>query len=169
MKLCLILHSYLRSYDTVEVELSVSSKTENPYLNKLTANPIHVFNCMKRLTTLNSNFEILPERFQQVFINFKSKVNFPTQMDFYDGANLLQRIQYFYSLDPYNIAHGKLRNRNTHARLTPEDVFELGLLRFEGHSRLNGYIDLEYALAIEWAEAALKFVSKLIIFMDKIN
>ena len=113
---------------------------------------------MKRLTKLNSSHHILPERFQQVFIDFKSKVNFPTKTDFYDGANLLQRIQYFYSLDPYDIAQGKLRIRKTHAKLTPEDVFELALLRFEGPSRLNKFVEFEYALAIEWAEAALKFV-----------
>jgi hypothetical protein len=59
----------------------------------------------------------------------------------------------FISVDVY--VKGKLRNRETLARLSIEDVMFIAKSRLTGESPQRSDQYVEYAQAIEWAEAAL--------------
>ncbi len=53
------------------------------------------------------------------------------------------------------VVKGKLRNRQTLARLSVEDSMLIAQSRLSGQSPLRTDLHIEYALGIEWAEAAL--------------
>ena len=54
------------------------------------------------------------------------------------------------------LAKGKIRDKETHARLTVEDCFFLATERINGKNPLLISGGMDYAIAIEWAEAALE-------------
>ncbi len=104
--------------------------------------------------------------------NLMSKVDWPEEND-YKGTKIqkewfvfdardagsihgILRVQFTYRLPILDLARGRIRDRQTLARLTVEDIFFLASERLDGKNPLliNGGTD--YAIAIEWAEAALE-------------
>ena len=68
-------------------------------------------------------------------------------------ANLI----YIYPWLPIiELAKGKIRDKNTQARLSVEDCFFLATERINGNNPLLVSGGLDYAIAIEWAETALE-------------
>ena len=67
----------------------------------------------------------------------------------------LLRVQYTYMLTTSEVVKGKLRNRETLARLSIEDTLFIAKSRLSGESPQRSDLYVEYAQAIEWAEAAL--------------
>ena len=134
-------------------------------MHKLTSNPIHVYKLVKRLTQkfpfLLTEIDKL-ELDKDIILKAKKLENdeyFPSIDDFYGSAISLLRIQYTYNLNPIDIANGKLREIQSAARLSPYEVFELGKMRNDTsvHVRINKFNGIEYALAIDWTQAALKY------------
>ena len=72
----------------------------------------------------------------------------------------LSRIQAFYRLDTFDVAMGKLANKESSARLTWKDCVLLSNFRLSSEAGTMRQISgqPENALAIEWREAALKYV-----------
>ena len=68
----------------------------------------------------------------------------------------LLRAQYTYQLPTIELAKGKIRDKNTHARLTVEDCCFLATERINGNNPLLITGGTDYAIAIEWAETALQ-------------
>ena len=54
------------------------------------------------------------------------------------------------------LAKGKIRDKNTQARLSVEDCFFLATERINGNNPLLVSGGLDYAIAIGWAETALQ-------------
>ena len=55
-----------------------------------------------------------------------------------------------------DLAKGLIRDRQTLARLMSEDAFFLASERLEGQNPLLISGGVDYAIAVEWAEAALE-------------
>lgn len=80
-------------------------------------------------------------------------------MDDYKGAILgLLRVQFTYELPIVDLAKGWIKHKATHARLSVGDCFFLAKERIEGHNPMLKSGGVDYAVAIEWAEAALELV-----------
>ena len=54
------------------------------------------------------------------------------------------------------LAHGVIRERITSAKLFVDDLFYLAKERIDGNNPLQISGGIDYAVAIEWAEAALE-------------
>ena len=68
----------------------------------------------------------------------------------------LLRAQNTYQVPITELAKGKIRDKNTHARLTVEDCCFLATERIIGNNLLPMSGGTDYAIAIEWAETALQ-------------
>ena len=65
----------------------------------------------------------------------------------------IQRYTYSFSV---KLANGVIRERITSAKLFVDDLFYLAKERIEGNNPLQVSGGIDYAVAIEWAEAALE-------------
>ena len=90
------------------------------------------------------------------FFEFKKKITWPEVDDLKGAIHGLLRIQYTYRLEAVDVAKGLLRGRQTLARLSPEDCLFLAEGRLQGDDPLRKDHTKEYALAIEWVEAAVQ-------------
>ena len=68
----------------------------------------------------------------------------------------LLRVQYTYQVPITELAKGKIRNKNTQARLTAADCFFIAIECIYGNNSLTISGGVDYAIAIEWAETALE-------------
>ena len=80
----------------------------------------------------------------------------PDPEDFRGAIQGLLRVQYTYQLEIVDLAKGTIKKRITHARLFVEDCFFLAKERIDGQNPLLKSGGIDYAIAIEWAEAALQ-------------
>ena len=95
---------------------------------------------------------------QTEITSLKWSVKWPNQKDIEGSALALSRIQAFYRLNPLDIANGQLGHIKTGARLSWKDCALLGNHRLKGKANTLAPSkgEPEYAVAIEWKEAALK-------------
>ena len=104
------------------------------------------------------------------------RIKWPTDVDFKGVIHGLLRVQYTYHLDickllsktkiiqlilktvhAVKLANGFIRDRETSAKLFVDDLFFLAKERIDGNNPLLCLVKgTDYALAIEWAEAALE-------------
>ena len=83
-------------------------------------------------------------------------VNWPDSADWIGVVQGLLRAQHTYMLPTKEVVKGKLQNRETLARLSISDCLEIANECLSGDNPLWDYFQYpEYALAIEWLEAAL--------------
>ncbi|CAB4063484.1 P4HA [Lepeophtheirus salmonis] len=68
----------------------------------------------------------------------------------------LIRIQQAYELDPYDMAMGRLGTRQTNARLSAEELYEIVKILYYGSDRTYYSSGIEYALAITWLEGVIR-------------
>ena len=84
-------------------------------------------------------------------------IEWPDRDDLMGALQGLLRAQHTYMLPTKELARGKLKNRKTLARLSAEDCVEIASHCLSGN-QLPLWTKFEYpqyALAIEWLEAAL--------------
>jgi hypothetical protein len=84
------------------------------------------------------------------------RVDWPQMVDYSGAIQGLLRVQYTYKLNPVDLANGLIKNRQTLAKLSSEDCLFLANERMEGNNPLKVQGGIDYAVAIEWAEAALE-------------
>ena len=87
-------------------------------------------------------------------------VVWPTDEDFKGAIHGLLRVQYTYHLDIVALAKGQIGNRNTSAKLFSDDCFDLAKERLYGNNPLQITGGVDYAVAIEWAEASLELAEE---------
>ena len=75
----------------------------------------------------------------------------------------LLRAQHTYQLPITDLANGKIKNKITHAYLTAADCLFIATERLYGNNPMLSQLSqlfqsggVDYAIAIEWAEAALQ-------------
>ena len=68
----------------------------------------------------------------------------------------LLRAQHTYQLPITDLANGKIKNKITHAYLTAADCLFIATERIYGNNPMLSSGGVDYAIAIEWAEAALQ-------------
>ena len=68
----------------------------------------------------------------------------------------LLRSQHTYQVPITQLAKGKIGGKNSQARLFASDCFFIASERIYGNNPMLFSGGVEYAIAIEWAEAALK-------------
>jgi len=142
-----------------------SAKEKSNYLAKvlvdLVGNPVHVYSLVDRLVLQ------LPEvrkelGNQEKAIHLAKNIDtvlgdteMPDESDLEGVTQALARIQFAYRLDPVELARGRIRGVETEARLSVRQMMKIAEKRFSGAQPLRPAIGKEYALAIEWTEAAL--------------
>lgn len=80
----------------------------------------------------------------------------PDALDYNGAIHALLRVQYTYQLPIIDLARGKIQNRFTQARMDVQDCYFLARERIQGDNPLMVSGGIDYAIAIEWAEAALE-------------
>ena len=78
----------------------------------------------------------------------------PDASDMEGVTQALARIQFAYRLDPVDMANGVISGVQTKARLSPIDMINIAMRRNSGMHPIRPGLGREFALAIEWAEAA---------------
>lgn len=135
---------------TRELEVSDSTVWEN-----LCGNPIHVYQLISSCRLIVD--EIRPQLSSESPLGHELEAMTWPSTDDYKGSILgLLRVQYTYQLPLVNLARGQIRSKSTHARLSVDDCFFLAKERIEGANPLLISGGIDYAVAIEWAEAALE-------------
>ena len=77
-----------------------------------------------------------------------------SEVDF-NGASLgLVRAQYTYQLPILDLAQGRIKSKFTFARLSHDDCYSIAKDRFQGTNPILPSGGKDYAMAIEWSEAA---------------
>lgn len=89
-------------------------------------------------------------------IELKFKEFWPDKLDVQGAMVSLLRIQNVYMLPVIDIANGILSDKKTHARLTVDDLYEIGKDRLETIGLVRELPSPDFALAVEWLEAALQ-------------
>jgi hypothetical protein len=84
-------------------------------------------------------------------------VDWPEEVDYKGAIHGLMRVHFTYQLPPVDLARGLIRNRQTLARLSSQDCLFLAQERMQGDNPLLVEGGIDYAVAIEWAEAALEY------------
>ena len=84
---------------------------------------------------------------------------YPDHNDIEGVTQALSRVMFTYKLDPLDLANGKILGMVTSARLSPVDMFNIALRRNSGQNPLRPGLSREFAMSIEWAEAALTLVT----------
>lgn len=129
-------------------------------LENLVGNPVHVMCLLDRLVY------ILPKLLQEELgLSADNMANFmrmlgkeedlPKEGDVDAAVLALVRIQFVYKLDPLDIAQGILMGTDSKAKLSRRQMMMIAYSRFSGEQSLRPHLGKEYALALEWAEAAL--------------
>jgi hypothetical protein len=103
---------------------------------------------------LDFNFECRTKLLGDIFKAMRNVV-WPDDADLIGTIHGLLRAQHTYMLPATEVVKGKLRNRQTLAQISVEDSMLIAQSRLSGESPLRNDLHIEYALAIEWAEAAL--------------
>lgn len=137
-------------------------------LEKLVGNPMHVYSLIKRFTSwilplyqdIRSNPELATIA-EHINLTLEGIDEFPTEGDMEGVTQSLARIQFAYRYDPVDIALGVVGGVATEARLTVADCFDIAKRRYSGENLLRPHIHKEYALAIEWAEAAHRLIGTI--------
>ena len=88
----------------------------------------------------------------------KADIEWPTTLDVAGSVFSLFTIQYTYTLPVVDLARGNLGKRKTFARLTIEDIERIVELRLEDETTITHFPGRDFALAIEWVEAAIRFL-----------
>lgn len=165
------------------LEVPLGSPTPE-VLQRLVGNPVHVYCLVHRLLhQLPPLLKELQEE-QELLLSFclpgqeQDKGPLVSQLgqlvkdlglvDLVDSWHLelaavgkaLARIQYAYRLDPIDLAWGYIRGIQTQARLSLDQMLDIGSGRYSGLHPLRTGLGREFALAVEWAEAALARVRR---------
>ena len=138
--------------------------TESDYLAKvlveLVGNPIHVYSLMDRLVmqlpVLRKELEehLGTDNTTESIRTLVEEIEMPEEMDLEGVTQALARIQFAYRLDPVELAGGKIKDTQTEGRLSVKQMMNIAERRISGAQPMRPAIGKEYALAIEWAEAA---------------
>ena len=135
-------------------------------LDHLVGNPLHVYSFLER------QVKLLPKLLQELqgegriaAIEKRVKmllnsIEMPTELDLEGAAQALARIQFAYRINPIELAEGRIMNVQTKARLSAEQMMDIARRRISGSHPMRPRNGREYALAIEWAEAALEIVKE---------
>lgn len=84
------------------------------------------------------------------------KMEWPTKLDVAGSVFSLVTIQYTYKIPITDLAKGKLGKRDTKATLTIDDIEDIVHNRMKDHTSLTHLPGKDYAIAIEWLEAAVR-------------
>ena len=84
------------------------------------------------------------------------KMEWPSKLDVAGSVFSLVTIQYTYKIPVMDLAKGKLRKRDTKATLTIDDIEDIVHKRMEDRTSLTHLPGKDYAIAIEWLEAAVR-------------
>lgn len=163
--------------DEIEAGRSQNQDLETITWERLCANPIHVFSLMGRklyfedvvLQTILRETENLEERERVLNATWghMKRVSWPEEIDFKGAIHGLLRVQFTYHLPTIDIADGKLRDRQTLARLSVDDCLFLAKDRLNGKNPLLTTGGIDFAVAIEWAEAALELEKRELVNTGK--
>ena len=137
-----------------EDELQLQEKI----LEKLASNPVHIFQLIHSFRLIDQH--LLPSLQSEKMLNekfdfIKTKIGWPGEEDFKGVIQGLLRVQFTYQLSIVDMAKGLIGSRQTNAFLSPEDCLFLAKERIDGNNPLLKGGGIDYAVAIEWAEAAL--------------
>lgn len=136
---------------------------------RLITNPVHIFSLIRRLemfeeqvlSTILINYgayDIEQNRLLDILYGNLVNVIWPGKEDL-DGSGLsLARVQFTHQIPAIDLAQGYFTpiNLKTYAALTVDECMEIAHQRVEGYNPSNIDGSSEFALAIEWAEAALE-------------
>jgi len=165
------LAEYMASFETRVREIPLmdhpnqaSWQLDSEIMRELVGNPIHSYTLLRRLVVLvprvleeirGPKKEVIRDLVWRI-IGQREFDWVPTDADVEGASQSLARLQFAYRLDPTEIAFGKLREIQTEARLSVMDMMEIAERRGSGRVPMRPQISREYALAIEWAEGALR-------------
>lgn len=131
-------------------------------LEKLASNPVHIFQLIHSFRLMDQHLlpSLQDNKLLEKFDFIKTKIGWPGDEDFKGVIQGLLRVQFTYQLRIVDMAKGLIGNRQTNAYLSPEDCLFLAQERIDGNNPLLKGGGIDYAVAIEWAEAALALTSK---------
>merc|ERR1711892_828592 len=135
-------------------------------LEMLVGNPIHVYSLIMRLTMQLGPLRQEMSRYPMVSGIEKGMTSILRQGENPDANDMegvtqsLARIQFAYRLDPLDMASGVIAGVQTEARLSPIDMINIAMRRNSGMHPIRPGLGREFALAIEWAEAAKNGLKK---------
>nr|XP_040566819.1 prolyl 4-hydroxylase subunit alpha-1-like [Lepeophtheirus salmonis] len=163
-----LLNKYLKK-NTLESLIGTQSQEKNEEeafgIEKLVANPLHIFSLFYRLFILLPSIakelnemkdDPGPPQATKDFI-ISPRINDISQDDLVGVTFALIRIQRVYELDPYDMAMGRLGTRQTNARLSAEELYEIVKILYYGSDRTIIGLGIEYALTITWLEGTIRF------------
>jgi len=143
-------------------------------LEKLVGNPVHVYTLIYRyyklLPTIRKKIDPKLDEFVDEIINGEA----PSLGDFDGAAMALARIQFTYRIPVSDLAKGIINGVETEARLTADELFEIAEQRVSGRVISKHGHPKDYAIAFEFAEAALEICkdgiqkAKLLVFMNQL-
>ena len=128
-------------------------------LSMLVGNPVHVYSLVMRLTMMLGPLrqELAGSPLSGVEKGITAILRqgeYPDSNDMEGVTQALARIQFTYRLDPLDLATGLIHGVQTRARLSPVDMINIAMRRNSGQHPIRPGLGREFALAIEWAEAA---------------
>ena len=127
----------------------------------LVGNPVHVYTLIQRLTTslgqLRLEMSNVPEvaGIERGITQILRHGEYPDGQDMEGVTQSVSRVMFTYKLDPLDLANGKIYGKQTEARLSPVDMFNIAIRHNSGQYPLRPGLSREFAVSIEWAEAAL--------------
>ncbi|CAB4063796.1 P4HA [Lepeophtheirus salmonis] len=163
-----LLNKYLKK-NTLESLIGTQSQEKNEEeeafgIEKLVANPLHIFSLFYRLFILLPSIakelnemkdDPGPPQATKDFI-ISPRINDISQDDLVGVTFALIRIQRVYELDTYDMAMGRLGTRQTNARLSAEELYEIVKILYYGSDRTIIGLGIEYALTITWLEGTIR-------------
>jgi hypothetical protein len=159
---------YLNRFKSREQELPILEDKSNlnehllVMMDKLVGNPVHVYTLLYRYVVLLPRIQEkltteLRGFIESIITNQNGQA--PTWLDL-DGAALsLARIQFTYKLDPQDISKGIINGIQTEARLNSDELVDIAERRISGMTPSKPGHPKDYAVAFEFAEAALDISS----------
>ena len=143
----------VKDYDQFNLDID-GEMTEDKVLDTLVSNAVHVFQLVYSLRLLYQDMKIIEtseentQRITTKIREMRSIKKWPTNEDLEGVILALCKIQHTYRVSILDLAKGIIGRHKTHAYLTSEDCFKIA------QSQMQPKIEF-FALAIEWAEAAL--------------
>ena len=126
----------------------------------LVGNPVHVYSLVTRLTTtlgyLRREMSSVPQvsGLERGITTILRHGDWPDSADIEGVTQAVARVMFTYNLDPLDMSRGLIHGHQTSARLSAADMFNIAYTRSTGHHPLRPGLGPEFALSIQWAEAA---------------
>ena len=90
--------------------------------------------------------------------NMTTKMEWPQAEDVAGSIHALFAIQHTYRIPVADLAKGRLGERKTFATLQIEDIDHIVANRLESETSLTHIPGKDYAICIEWIEAAIRYI-----------